>query len=208
MKALCKKIVAGIKATWRIHIGISSGLVILAAAVLLYHFLLKGFLGHLFGEIKKNYDPNSLVHAIGTGIVSGILSAVAFGLIGVFVLGWYSKFRLTGKYNAFTVDNDGEEQPWGEVEIRYHPLSDDSHHMSVKLFLQFNDIKLEGDGLIIDNRYLIGHYYEVENTERRRSGAFMYILDGTGTTWSGDYIHIDPDNDRPATDKAVWRRSD
>jgi len=140
------------------------------------------------------------------GAASSVMAAFAFGVFGFYLFNWCTKFRLTGTFEASIVEEDGNLTKWGTVEIKYHPLSINTHHTPVKMFLRLNDIILEGDGLIVDNRYLIGHYCETGKTERRRAGSFMYELDGTGTVWSGRYTHIDPENATPLVDNAVWRR--
>jgi hypothetical protein len=207
MKNLAHKIWVAISGVWKIHIGISTAVSLVAIAAIVYHFFLKEGLALLLGKISAGYNSNSLLHAILTGIASSIVAAVLFGIFGVFVLSWYAKIRLTGRYNAFAVDANGGETAWGRVTIKYHPLSTNTHHTPVKLSLAVDDIVLEGDGLIVDNRYLIGHYSETGMTERRRAGSFMYELDGAGKAWSGNYICIDPSSGIPTVSKAVWRRS-
>ena len=66
---------------------------------------------------------------------------------------------------------------------------------------------LEGDGMIVDNRYLVGYYSEVGKIERRRSGVFMYERDGSGNVWSGEFIGVSPTEEHPKVSSAKWERS-
>lgn len=101
---------------------------------------------------------------------------------------------------------DGKEEEWGMVKIIYPPWSGEPFENPVKLSLEYDDIVMSGDGAIINNRYLIGHYTETGKLERRRSGTFFYVLSGDGQSWRGTYTAIDVDNANPLAGVAVWKR--
>ena len=206
MNTTMDKIRIAITSIWRIHIGISSAITLVVIAAIIYKYLLKDVLRYVLAQLSGSYDPSSVPQMLLLGITSSLIAAVVFGFLGVFLFGWYSRIRLTGKYNVFEIDEHGNETPWGKVTIKYHPLIANTYHTPVKILLKHNDIIMEGDGQIIDNRYLAGHYSEVGKPERRRSGSFMYELEGSGNVWSGDFICIDPDHQNPVIGKAKWIR--
>jgi len=204
MKKLIHRIWVVVTSFWRIHIGINSALAFVLIAIVVYRYFLKDILTALFQSLSASFDPLSATHTLILGIISSVIAALIFVFLGVFLLGWYGRIKLTGKYQAFVIEDNGTETDWGTVTIKYYPFSSTTDQTPVKMQLTHKDIVMEGWGLIIDNRYLTGHYTETGKPERRRSGSFMYELDGTGNTWRGDFICIDPVNSGLISGKGKW----
>lgn len=213
MKNNWEKIKVALSATWRLHLGIQAILVLLIIFSISYVSLRDILLrinegGHL------KYDPNSLLWALFVGCISSVVSAISFGLAGAFLWNWVSKMKFTGNYDVFIVERDenGEvmsEEPWGESKVLYCPLSGSGgDFVPVKLELTHDDVVLSGEGKIINNTYMFGHYTEVGDIKRRRGGSFTYEINGAGDTWSGHFVFIAPDdeNERPSTGEARWVR--
>jgi len=207
MKKTFGKLRYAFTAMWRIHIGINSAVTFIAIAVLVYQFFLLDIVLGWSTAFADWFDPSKSLHMLVLGIVASVIAAFVFGLLGVFLMDWYSKSSLTGKFSAFEKIGDDEWSAWGDVKVKYHPLNASTHHTSVKLQLIDGDKVLEGDGMIVDNRYLVGYYSEVGKIERRRSGAFMYERDGSGDVWAGEFIGVSPTVEHPTASSAKWERS-
>ncbi len=201
-----KEIWFALTSSYRVRIGINSAVSITVIGVLIYYFVLKTYVDGAYGLISEWYNPESGWHALALGVVAGVVATILFGFLSSFAFGWLSKTRLTGKYQAFDIDQHGNETPWGTVTIKFHPLSKKTDHIPVHLQLNHDNTVMEGDGLIVDNRFLIGHYTDTGNPERRRSGSLMYEKDGNGTSWEGDYLFVDPDIANPTSGHAKWVR--
>lgn len=207
MSNFLKKAVFAATSIWRLHIGINSVVTLVIIFLLVYNYLLKELVAGWASAFAQWFDSTSAWHSLALGVIASIIAAFVFGVLGVFLLGWFNKAKLTGKYEAKEALPDDKWEHWGEVVIKYHPLNASTHHTSVKLRLVSGDKILEGDGLIVDNTYLLGYYTETGETDSRRSGVFMYERDGTGKIWSGEYISISPANQHPAVGRAKWEKS-
>lgn len=199
-----KELWFALTSAYRIRIGINSAVSITVIAVLIYKFVLKSYMDGAYLFVSSNYDPDSFWHAMVLGVVAGIVATVLFGLLSTYAFGWLAKTRLTGEFSALDVDKKGNETRWGEATIKYYPLSKRTDHIPVFLQLIHDEILMEGDGLIVDNQFLIGHYTDAGNPERRRSGSIMFERDGNGTSWEGDFQFVDPNNEHPTTGHAKW----
>ena len=207
MMKFLRKIWSAITSVFNIYIGINSAVSLVLIAAAIYYFFLKDILVVSVNMFSTWYDSNSVWHSLVLGIVASITAAIVFGILGVFLFAWSNKMRLTGEYNAFEIDSTGKENKWGKVTIKYHPLSTSNNHPPMKLRLKHDKIIMEGSGMIIDNRYLVGHYCETGEPARRRSGAFMFEISGAGNTWEGRFVYIDPETNSPAEGKAKWIKS-
>ncbi len=203
-----RKIKQKIRQFLYIYVGINSFLAILVTIGLLYHFFIKDFIGLIFHAFSENYDSGSLLHAIASGVFASVIGALLFGAIGLFIFGWYKNIILTGKYDAYVKNDDDGYDAWGEVLISYHPLSTNAPHVPVKLRFKYDDIELAGEGMIINNKFLIAYYYEVSNLARSRYGSITYELNAEGNTWTGIYNSVYPDSDstslEPKINEAKW----
>ena len=155
-----KKIWFSVTSFRRIHFSLNSFVSIAVIAAIIYIVFLKDLAIAGNNLIAAWYSPESVWHPFLMGVLASVVAAFIFALAGVFVFGWINKFRLIGNYDAFAIDDNGNREPWGTVKISYHPMSTSTHHVPVKLTLTYEDVVLEGDGLIIDNRYIAGHYAE------------------------------------------------
>tara|TARA_R110002096_G_C14637306_1_gene725289 strand:+ start:1246 stop:1833 length:588 start_codon:yes stop_codon:yes gene_type:complete len=191
------------------HFSVPSLITVLVIFLLVYQFLARDLVVCLGKLLDAWYDQTSVWHPFVVGVAATVITTMIFAVAGVIFLDWFNKCRLTGKYEAFELGKDGETwMPWGIVTIAYHPFSSTTHHTPVKLTLEFNNgddkVLLQGDGIIIDNRYLAGHYAEVGRPERRRSGSFTYEISGQGNEWKGSFVSISPDLSKPTKGEAKW----
>lgn len=202
-----RKFWAAATSIFRIHIGISSAITFLVIILLVYNYLLKDLIITSFSFVSNWYDSTSFGHSLILGIIASLLAVLIFGFVGVFLLSWYSKMMLTGEYDAFDIDEKNVSTPWGKATIKYYPLSTATHHTAVKIRLKHDDVVMEGDGLIIDNLYLIGHYTDTGKPERRRSGSFIFKLRGGGNIWDGRFVYVDPSVSTPSEGRARWEKA-
>lgn len=200
-----------LRSIFRMHFSIPSLVTFAVVFALVYHFLARDLVAYLSTLLNAWYDPTSIWHPFVVGVAATIVTTAIFALAGVLFLDWYNKCRLTGKYNAYELDAQTNTwTDWGVVTISYHPFASTTHHTPVRLRLTFDqggeELVLEGDGIIIDNRYLAGHYAEVSKPERRRSGSFTYEISGQGNEWTGLFVSISPEHSSPTVGQARWVR--
>lgn len=149
---------------------------------------------------------NSVGATLLLGVISNALTALLLAILALAFFRQLMRARLSGDYNAFQVDGD-TVTPYGKATILFSPLSPDRGGIPVKLRLEHGDMKLEGSGLIVNNRLLIGHYTETGKPERRRCGSFFYQLDGNGHTWQGQFLYISPDTAETVAGTGRWTRT-
>lgn len=164
------------------------------------------FIAPSFKFLSQVFNTPEVATELMIGTISSVIAAIIFTLGGFILLQFYMRNRLSGTFDAFDLQVDGKEEAWGKAKVVYRPWAPDRNGVPVKLLLTRNDIILQGRGLIVNNRYLVGHYTEISRPERRRSGVFLYELDGSGQSWRGQYLYVDPDKEKPAVGKAVWKR--
>lgn len=149
---------------------------------------------------------NSVGATLLLGVISNALTALLLAILALAFFRQLMRARLSGDYNAFQVDGD-TVTPYGKATILFSPLSPDRGGIPVQLRLEHGDMKLEGSGLIVNNRLLIGHYTETGKPERRRCGSFFYQLDGNGHTWQGQFLYISPDTAETVAGTGRWTRT-
>ncbi|MCB2097168.1 MAG: hypothetical protein KDE05_06000 [Parvularculaceae bacterium] len=186
----------------RLHFGLNSVVTIVVIAVIIFKFALQPFALKLLDAPEKL----SALQNFGLSLLASLAAAIMLAALGVFLMGWSSKIRHAVDYDVFVVDDTGQELAFGRASVRYSPFSGTNQHTSVKMQLINGDIELDGNGMIIDNRYLAGTYTEIGKPERRRSGSFLYEISGDGSSWAGQYIAIDPITDDPIVGRARWVR--
>jgi len=196
------KALQAITSLGRLHFGINSVITIAVVAVIIFKFVLQPF----FLKILVAPEKLTALQNFGLSILASVVAAIVFGVLGVFLMGWSARVRHAVDYDVYVIATDNRETPFGTASIRYYPLSATNQHTPVKLQLKFGDIVLDGNGMIVDNRYLAGTYTEVGKPERRRSGSFLYEISGDGSSWAGQYIAIDPSSDDPIVGRAKWIR--
>jgi len=149
---------------------------------------------------------NSVGETLLLGIISNLLTALLLAIFALLFFRQLMRARLSGEYNAFQVDGE-TVTPYGTATILFSPLTPDRGGVPVKLRLELQDMKLEGSGLIVNNRLLVGHYTETGKPERRRCGSFFYQLDGNGSTWQGQFLYISPDTAETVSGTGRWTRA-
>jgi hypothetical protein len=189
---------------FRIHIDLPSWVVFLGLVVFFRRQLLDELLLPAATVLSKK-TSGTIGEAIAVNVGSSILAAVLLGGLGLLAIHHLKRVHLTGKFTA-TVAQNGAQVPWGNAKILCSPVAPDRNGVPVWLSLKHDDIDLRGQGLLIDNRVLVGHYSEVGRPERRRCGVFLYELDGNGQTWSGTFLYLDPNTSVPSQGSARWTR--
>jgi hypothetical protein len=203
VRHLFQKFWYGVTGFWRIHFSVPSILIIVAVAALLYHYMIRHWIEPIASAFG-NYDPNSFLHTLATGTISAALSALLFGTVGVMLFGWYTRIRQTGRYKTYDLADSTNPIEWGEVTVKYMPLSGLLKGTALKLCLKHNDVILEGHGLTLRESYMLGYYVETGDPGRRRFGVFLYSIDGSGRQWEGNFLYVDPDSDGIKQGKARW----
>lgn len=149
---------------------------------------------------------NSIGATLLLGVLSNLITALLLTALALFFFRLLMRATLSGEYKTFQVEGE-KITPYGTATILFSPLSPDRGGVPVKLKMEHGDMRLEGVGLIVNNRLLIGHYTETGKPERRRCGSFFYQLDGTGQTWQGQFLYISPDTAETVTGTAKWTRA-
>ncbi|MGF6531455.1 hypothetical protein P3T20_002236 [Paraburkholderia sp. GAS206C] len=182
---------------------------LLAAFLLLIIIFRSALLDHLLLPVAKQLSAatsNSVGTTLLLGVISNVLTALLLALLALSFFRHLARARLSGEYNAFQIDGD-IVTPYGKATILFSPLAPDRGGVPVKLRLEDGDMKLEGSGLIVNNRLLIGHYTETGKPERRRCGSFFYQLDGNGHTWQGQFLYISPETAETIAGTGRWIRT-
>lgn len=182
---------------------------LLVAFVILIIIFRAALLDDLLLPLAKQLSAatsNSVGATLLLGVLSNVITALLLAALALFFFRLLMRARLSGEYKAFQVDGE-TTTPYGTVTILFSPLSPDRGGVNVKLKMVHGDMRLEGVGLIVNNRLLIGHYTETGMPERRRCGSFFYQLDGTGQTWQGQFLYISPDTAETVTGTAKWTRA-
>ncbi|MEH0166723.1 hypothetical protein [Roseateles microcysteis] len=148
---------------------------------------------------------NSVAETLILGVISNVITALLLAAIALAFFRLLMRSRLSGDYKAFQIEGD-QEIPYGTAKILFSPLALDRGGIPVKLRLDHDDLHLEGQGHIVNNSILIGHYIETGKPERRRCGSFFYRLDGTGDTWHGHFLYVSPDTAETITGVGKWSR--
>lgn len=169
-----------------------------------------GWLSAIPKRLAEALGATSLAREIFVGALGSIFGSIALALCLVMLWRLVKSASLAGQYSAFLKDPSGNfTEPWGNVTIKWNPLEATAVgtpvHMTLICGSDADRILLEGNGRIVDRRYLVGHYVEVGN--RRRLGSFTYVLDGNGDQWTGRFDAVTPDSDRPMPAEAQWRRN-
>jgi hypothetical protein len=158
-------------------------------------------------KLLTQTTKDSVLTNLSLGVLSNIITAVLLAVLGLFFFRLLMRARLSGDYKAVELSADNTATDWGTVRILFAPLALDLNGVPVKLQLRNGDVLLEGKGLIVDNRTLVGHYTETGKPERRRCGSFFFQLDGGGQAWTGQFLHISPETSEPTVGKAKWSRA-
>jgi len=188
-----------------LYLGIPGSVIFFVIIGWLYIFVFSDPVLYILQELSADYSSNSFMYTIITGVISSFFAAILLAFIGIVFFNWYQKTLLTGRYKATELILNGDDVDWGVVTIKFIPFETGKGY-AVKLILMHGDIELEGNGRIIDNRYLIGHYVEIGKLERRRMGSFFYELNGAGNAWEGNYVYVDPNESDPKQGRAKWER--
>jgi hypothetical protein len=174
--------------------------------IMLFHAALLDQLLLPLAKQLSEATSNSVGATLLLGVISNILTALLLAVFALLFFRMLMRARLSGNYNAFQVDGTNL-LPYGTATILFSPLALDIGGVPVKLKLELADMKLEGTGLIVNNRLLIGHYTETGKPERRRCGSFFYQLDGSGQTWQGQFLYVSPDTAETVSGTGRWTRA-
>ena len=142
-----------------------------------------------------------------SNLLQNICANIVSAIIVIPLVFWIFKVRGkvagVGKFKAFVVKADGTEQAWGDVRLSYNLLSN-----RIRGTITRDEIVIDLEGQFDRSQYLRGHYIESSNAARRRLGAFLYILSGDSTTYTGPFAFVDPDdkNNVPQTAVGKWVR--
>jgi hypothetical protein len=172
--------------------------------IIFRHALLDELLMPLAKELTAA-TKNSVAETLVLGVASNVITAILLAAIAVAFFRYLMRSRLSGKYKAVQMDG-GKEIPYGTATILFSPFALDKGGIPVKLRLVHDDLHLEGQGHIVNNSILIGHYIETGKPERRRCGSFFYRLDGTGDSWQGQFLYVSPDTSETVTGTGKWSR--
>lgn len=158
-----------------------------------------------FAKELSAATKSSVAETLILGVISNVITALLLGALAVTFFRLLMRARLSGEYKAVQIDG-GNEMGYGTATILFSPLALDKGGIPVKLKLDHGDLHLEGQGHIVNNSILIGHYIETGKPERRRCGSFFYRLDGTGDSWHGQFLYISPDTAETVTGTGKWSR--
>jgi len=157
-------------------------------------------------KVLSTAASNSIGATLLLGIISNLFTAFLVAIAGLLFFRQLMRARLSGSYQACQIQGS-VETPYGTATILFAPLALDRNGVPVKLKLKHNDIELEGRGLIVNNRTMIGHYTEIGKPERRRCGSFFYQLDGNGQSWQGKFVFVSPDKEEIEVGEGKWVRT-
>lgn len=203
-----RSLLQSLRGLWRIHIDIPAIVFIILVIILINQQGTQV----LVGIVDKFADQTAVptwMNEITIGVVANILALIIIVPALVWALGLLNKSFLCGEFTAYEItERDGEriEERWGTVHLTYNLFS---HRIKGRLIAQDEDAEIYLEAKFDRGEYLRGHYIESRFRIRRRLGAFLLLLDGTGHSYTGRYVYVDPreENSRPQTGEARWVRN-
>lgn len=190
-----------LKKILQLHIDIPSIVVMGCVFLVVWQPLARSAIEWL-GIVQKQIDPPIWVGDFFLGIMVNLVSAVIIVPFLFWVFGVANKSDLVGKFKAFDLTGDAEEE-WGDVSLTYNLLSN-----RIKGTLTKDDLSLALEAYLEKGQYLRGHYIEQTNFARRRIGAFLLQLNGSADRYQGKFVFVDPDDQAatPQTGDILWVR--
>lgn len=196
----------------RFYIDIPSAVVLIVLFIVFRDVIITEFIMPISDLLHIDLSKSTPITSIIIAAISSVIATTILGLLGWFIYSNVMRNALSGEFDVYNLvqnsnnTNNCLEEFWGVVTILYHPFALNRNGVKVKLRLKHDDVILEGSGLIINNRFIVGHYTEISKLERRRSGSFFYTLDGDGASWTGEYQYIDPNESSPKIGNGLWKR--
>lgn len=198
-----KHIFKEIEGYCRLHIDLNT-IVIILLIILIFH---RAFLGFVFSSVSFIETKFTIPEWI-PGFLIGTLSNFISALILIPIIFWVFrisyKSKLCGKFKAFDIIN-GKEEFWGNLKLTYNIFS---NRIRGRMRSDKHDADIIIDAIFERGEYLRGYYIEQKKVNRRRMGAFLLILDGSGDSYSGSYVFVDPKSNNiiPQEGKVKWVR--
>jgi hypothetical protein len=191
----------------RFYIGVPFALVYLAVAAVFW----RPVASWLFGSVewlKIALSPPAWIGDFTLNLASDLTAALLIGVIVVAVFRNRHLHERCGRFEARLVEN-GNEVPWGDVELVYELLPTGLFDPQVRCkLIRSGDVVCIGQAIFVGDSYISGYYREVGNLRRRRTGAFTLRLNGEGDVFEGSFAYIDPSTDRPTAGTVRWCRRD
>jgi len=190
-----------IRGYFNLHIDLPTIVVILLIVLLIYQPLFNELFDFI-GFIGSKTESPKWLNDIFIGIVSNIISAFIVVPTVFWMFQLQAKAALCGKFKTYEIV-DGNENYWGDVELTYNIFSNRIHGRASSNEYD-SDVQIEA--VFERGEYLRGHYVEKKKSTRRRMGAFLLMLDGEGSSYSGPYVYVDPkdSNYHPKEGQVRW----
>jgi len=201
---------------FRLHVDLSTIVILVLIGNLIYKPIV-GYIKLQASKIATQSGTKEILNNFGLNILSDIIAAGIISLIIIIVFKLKYKSSISGTFNASeiiskTVDKgDGntetedEVKLWGTVVLTHNIFTND---------LRGQLTSTDGTVIILLNakfersEYIRGSYIETTHQIRRRIGAFLLRIDGSGKNFKGGNVFVDPEdsNENPKSGRIIWER--